>query len=48
MVAMDTREVLEIIKNTGSPLKRQLLMVGLISQPLEAEIFVLHFLDLSL
>ncbi len=32
---MDTSKILEIIKNTESPLKRQLLMVGLITRLLE-------------
>jgi hypothetical protein len=32
---MDTSKILEIIKNTESPLKRQLLMVGLITKLLE-------------
>jgi hypothetical protein len=34
---MDTSKVLEIIKNTESPLKRQLLMVGLITRLLEEQ-----------
>jgi len=34
---MDTTKVLEIIKNMESPLKRQLLMVGLITKLLEKE-----------
>jgi len=34
---MDTSKVLEIIKNTESPLKRQLLMVGLITRLLEKQ-----------
>jgi len=32
---METKEILEIIKNTESPLKRQLLMVALITKLLE-------------
>lgn len=32
---MDTQEILEIIKKTESPLKRQLLMVGLLTRLLE-------------
>jgi len=32
---MNTLEILEIIKDTESPLKRQLLMVGLITRLLE-------------
>lgn len=32
---MNTEEILEIVKNTESPLKRQLLMVGLITKLLE-------------
>jgi hypothetical protein len=34
---MDTSKILEIIKNTESPLKRQLLMVGLITRLLEEQ-----------
>ena len=34
---MDTLKILEIIKNTESPLKRQLLMVGLITRLLEEQ-----------
>jgi hypothetical protein len=34
---MDTSKVVEIIKNTESPLKRQLLMVGLITRLLEEQ-----------
>jgi hypothetical protein len=32
---METKQILEIIKNTESPLKRQLLMVALITRLLE-------------
>jgi len=35
LVKMDVSKILEIIKNTESPLKRQLLMVGLITRLLE-------------
>ena len=36
-MSMETEEILEIIKNTESPLKRQLLMVALITRLLEEE-----------
>ncbi len=35
--SMDTRKILEIIRNTESPLKRQLLIVGLITKMLEQQ-----------